>query len=132
MPPKRTILFVDDDEDDQLIVCQTIMDLDPSVTIVQAHDGIEALNQLESMRWGYRLPCLIILDINMPKMDGKQTLVAIKQDEAYKNIPVVLFTTSSNPLDRLFGERFGAKMITKPPLMSELRTTVEEMLQSCA
>ncbi|HEU4473113.1 MAG TPA: response regulator, partial [Flavisolibacter sp.] len=77
------------------------------------------------------LPCLVILDINMPVLDGKETLSIIKKTEALQNIPVVVFTTSESELDRLFCQRLNTEMITKPPSYSSLEMIVVRLLNFC-
>ena len=67
----------------------------------------------------------------MPGMDGRETLIHIKQAETYKNIPTVLFTTSSSPADRSFAEKWGARFITKPLIFSELEALAQRFLILC-
>jgi len=125
---QRTILCVDDDADDQLHILEMIGEIDPLAKIVKAANGMEALQLLEMAKETKELPALIILDINMPRIDGKQTLTTIKMDHQLKAVPVVLFTTSSSALDRMFGEKYGVKLITKPMNLADFRTAVEQML----
>jgi CheY-like chemotaxis protein len=60
------------------------------------------------------LPALIVLDINMPKMDGRETFLSIKNDEQLAHIPVVILSTSSSILDRIFFQKKNVEYITKP------------------
>lgn len=78
------VLCVDDDSDDQLMVSETIMGLEPSIIVATAFNGLEALQYLNTSINEVKMPCLIIMDINMPLLDGKQTLVRIKKDERLK------------------------------------------------
>ncbi|HEY1112017.1 MAG TPA: response regulator [Chitinophagaceae bacterium] len=128
----RTILCVDDDPDDQYMVLQAIKELDPSALVITAFNGVGALEYLEAAARKGERPCLVILDINMPVMDGKQTLVRLKKDPSLQAIPVVLFTTSSSPLDRLFGEQYRAHFVTKPVRYLELLEKVKNLLRLCA
>jgi CheY-like chemotaxis protein len=68
----------------------------------------------------------------MPLMDGKQTLTQIKKDPILSEVPVVMFTTSSSPLDKLFCEKHGVKFVTKPIKQVELFETVKVLLSYCA
>jgi CheY-like chemotaxis protein len=132
MPPKqRIVLCVDDDPDDQLLVLDTIRQIDPTVRVATAVNGLEALRFLEDAKQGGGLPCLVIMDINMPLVDGKQALVRIKKDEVLAGVPVVLFTTSSSALDRSFAAAQGAELITKPVSQKELYKTVSHLLSYC-
>lgn len=119
---------MDDDVDDQLIVSETIQDIDSTIEVVTALNGVEALEFLEKAKSNGELPCLIIMDINMPLMDGKQTLVEIKKDKDLNGVPVVMFTTSSSQLDVAFCEQYGVEFITKPINMQGFYTTIEKLL----
>jgi CheY-like chemotaxis protein len=110
----HTILLVDDDDDDLLILSSTLKKMGSSYEILQAHDGADALSQLRQLRQTDNLPSLIIMDINMPRMDGKQTLTAIKADESLADIPIVIFSTSSSEVDKMFFQRKNVEMVTKP------------------
>ena len=96
--------------------------------IREVGNGKEALTYLEQAQAAGNLPCLIILDINMPVLGGKETLATIKSREEFKFIPVVVFTTSESDLDRLFCERYNTQMITKPPSYKTLEATIFKVL----
>src|SRR5215212_6856854 len=100
----KTILCVDDDKDDLLMLREAINRSVTKYHIVEAFDGQHALELLRQMQELDELPCLIILDINMPRMDGKQTVVALQSDAELATIPVVLFSTSSNQMDQRFSQ----------------------------
>jgi CheY-like chemotaxis protein len=128
---KNTILWADDDADDLQMMREILLKNGKSYSIREVQNGRQALDYLDQARREQALPCLIILDINMPVMDGKQTLSAIKSIEAYRSIPVVVFTTSASELDQVFCERMGTPMITKPPSYARLETTVVQLLEYC-
>ena len=109
-----TILYIDDDEDDLEMLQEAIREIDPRYEIVKAGNGEEGLSELYKMKENQTLPCLIVLDINMPKLDGKQTFQRIRADKALFNIPIVIFSTSSSEMDKLFFQRKNVEMITKP------------------
>jgi CheY-like chemotaxis protein len=131
LPTTRTVLCVDDDADDREMVCFTIGEIDPSLEVVHACDGVEAIEYLAKAKDQDTLPCLVILDINMPRMDGKQTLSQIKKDDQLSTLPVVIFSTSNNPVDRLYCERFGVELITKPSTMHTMQDEVRRLLKPC-
>jgi len=77
------------------------------------------------------LPCLIILDMNMPGLDGRETLIRIKQSSLLQKIPVVVFTTSSRKIDQDFAKKWGADFITKPVKFSDLEGLVKTFVDRC-
>jgi CheY-like chemotaxis protein len=129
---RQIVLCVDDDPDDQLMVLDTIMELDPSIRVASALNGVEAMSFLYGAKQRNELPCLVIMDINMPLMDGKQALSLIKKDDGLSNVPVVLFTTSSSELDKSFATRHGVQLITKPIKHQELYHSVKRLLSMCS
>ena len=124
----NTILWADDDYDDLQLMREVLAKKDKDFKIVEVHNGKEALDYLEK---GRDLPCLIILDINMPVLDGKETLSILKTTETYKDIPVVVFTTSESELDKLYCSRFNTEMVTKPPTFTTLSTAMDKLLNFC-
>ena len=131
MPDKHTILYAEDDLDDLFIVKQAFELYDGDINIIHASNGFETLQHMADLEGKQRLPCLIVLDINMPGMDGRETLIQLKQHERFKKIPVVLFTTSSSSLDKAFAEKWGAKFITKPLVYAEMEKMVDTFIAYC-
>jgi len=129
---KNTILWADDDSDDLQMMREILMKRKGDYTIEEVHNGKEALEYLEKAKQNAELPCLIILDINMPVLDGKETLSIIKNTADYCNIPVVVFTTSDSEMDRLFCRKFGTEMITKPPTFRNLSDALDKLLKYCS
>jgi CheY-like chemotaxis protein len=127
----QTILLADDDQDDLHLLTEVLTQIDASFSIEQAQNGEEVLERLREMKETGNLPGLIILDINMPKMDGKQTLVTIRNDRELSDIPVVIFSTSSSEVDKLFFESKQVEMITKPVEVETLYSVAMEMLNYC-
>ena len=113
------------------MVLDTILELDPSIRVASALNGVEALSFLQGAKQRGELPCLVIMDINMPQMDGKQALTLIKKDDDLSKVPVVIFTTSSSTLDRSFAAHHGVEMITKPIRHRELYDSVKRLLSMC-
>jgi CheY-like chemotaxis protein len=127
----RIVLCVDDDPDDRDLIKNAIFKVDPSYTVAYATNGKEALSYLiQSLNT--ELPCLIILDINMPIMDGKQTVVEIKKIEKLNVVPIVVFSTSNHPSDLQFCERHGVELVTKPANFGQITSEAERLLQHCA
>ena len=130
-PYTKTIVCVDDDPDDLFMLRQAIQDLETAYTIVEALDGIHALELIQHMNQEGELPCLIVLDINMPRMDGKQTLIALQHDVSLSAIPVVLFSTSSSMVDKNFSKKKSVELITKPLTVEALYSTASKLLSYC-
>jgi CheY-like chemotaxis protein len=128
----RTVLCVDDDADDREMVCNAIKEIDPSVNVVHAENGKEAIEYLDKGKSSNELPCLVIMDINMPQMDGKEALAYIKKDELSNELPVVILSTSGNALDKLYCANFGVQFITKPNSVLGLWKEIESVLRHCA
>lgn len=128
-PQQKVILCIDDDDDDSDLITTIIRDVDHTIHVLQASNGEEALQLLSSNEM---IPSLILLDINMPVMGGKETLKRLKEHEQYQSIPVVVFTTSSNPSDEVFFNRYGVKVHTKPDkfqlMIEKIRQFLSEIL----
>ena len=111
------ILLVDDNEGDILLTKEALDDARIINKISIAYDGVEAINFLRKLP-PYRntdMPDLILLDINLPKMDGTEVLSIIKNDPELRRIPVIMLTTSSAEKDILASYDAHANCyITKP------------------
>lgn len=130
--PNRTILYVDDDPDDTELFVEVVKERHPEFTVKAANNGFEAIKQLHKGKSNHELPCLIIMDINMPIFNGKDAMLQIKRDSQFKRIPIVMFTTSpKQPDDNIFREH-GVDIIQKPASYDLLKTVVEDLLSRCA
>jgi CheY-like chemotaxis protein len=125
------ILCVDDDPDDLHLLQNALAAVGSNYKIEEAYNGEEALIRLNEMKQAGKLPCLVVLDINMPKIDGKQTLISIQKDNELKSVPVVVFTTSSSPLDQLFFAKKNVEFITKPVQFSTMYEVAARLLSFC-
>lgn len=127
----RHILWADDDVDDLMLMREVLQDLGERYNIAEVHNGHEALVYLQKAKQIDELPCLIILDMNMPVLDGKETLARLKKDEVLRKIPVVFFTTSNSQMDRMYCKHNGVEMITKPPQYNNLKEAVHRLVRHC-
>ncbi|MEO5893603.1 MAG: response regulator [Ferruginibacter sp.] len=125
---QRKILCVDDDVDDLSFLTDAIHDIDPYFEIVELKNGQEAITYLDQAKQNSELPCLVLLDINMPLLDGKQTLEKIRTELDLKDLPVVMLTSSQNPNDKILFRSKGVQMYTKPTSISELHSMVKSFL----
>lgn len=122
----KIVLYADDDADDKLWVMEACKALDSSLHIEFVSNGRDVLDYLSSTH--PELPVLIVLDLNMPELDGRQTLSRLKGNEQYRNIPVVIVTTSSNNVDREICQRLGADLyLIKPNSHSEWQNIVRHI-----
>lgn len=127
-----TILCVDDDEDDLFFIRDIIHSQGHSFDIAEAKNGWEAMNFLQTALEKDQLPCLVIMDMNMPRMDGKQTIKKIKENPQLSTIPLAVFTTSSSLAEREFFEGQGIHFITKPFDYKVFTRQVVDILAYCA
>ncbi|MBN2181183.1 MAG: response regulator [Sedimentisphaerales bacterium] len=102
----KSILLVEDDEIDQMTVERALTDLSVKTQLVPTRNGSEALEYLQNRN--NKRPCLILLDWNMPRMNGQEFLTIIKSDEQLKKIPVVIHSTSGAREDINKGFELGA------------------------
>lgn len=128
---KQTILWADDDYDDLQMMQEILLKKKGNFEIAEVHNGKEALDYLRTIKDKSQLPCLIILDINMPVLDGKETLSILKKTDEYKDIPVVVFTTSESELDRIYCKKLNTEMVTKPPTFKTLSAVLDKLLKFC-
>ena len=112
------ILLAEDDPDDRLLLQEALQEGRLANELTCVEDGEELLDYLHQRgKWagGAPRPGLILLDLNMPKLDGREALRAIKADPSLRQIPVVVLTTSKAEEDVLRSYDLGANsFITKP------------------
>lgn len=126
------ILIADDDEDDRLLTEKALRKNHLANTLKFVENGEELLDYLHQ-RNGYSpenapLPGLILLDLNMPRMDGREALSNIKKDDRLRKIPVVILTSSKAEEDILRSYDLGGNSyITKPVTFEGLVTIIKEL-----
>ena len=98
MKNNRPILLVEDDKIDAMTIKRAMKDLKITNELVHVYNGIEALDYLKNLKGGN--PCIILLDLNMPKMNGIELLKVLKSDASFKKLPVVVLTTSNAERDK--------------------------------
>lgn len=129
---ERKILLADDDAEDQSVIQDAMELLNAGDVMLFANNGEQLLHLLRENLSGSFSPCLIVLDLNMPKMNGTQTLSALKNDENLKHIPVIIYSTSINPVEKEKCLLLGAhSFITKPMSFTECKETATIFLQFC-
>jgi CheY-like chemotaxis protein len=115
------VLVVEDSSGDIRLTREAFRDVNPFIHLEVAHDGVEAMAFLR--RQGDHLhaprPDLILLDLNLPKMDGRQVLALIKEDDALKTIPTVILTSSEAEADVLKSYQLQANCYLSKPMHFE-------------
>ena len=128
MKLRNKILYADDDLDDIAWVKEACKAINCSLNIDFVENGRQVLEYLQHCNQT-EFPVLIVLDLNMPELDGRQTLQRIKSNACYKNIPVIIVTTSSNKVDIEICKRFGASLyLVKPDTHIAWQQIVKEFL----
>ncbi|GJL78861.1 MAG: response regulator [Nitrospinaceae bacterium] len=134
-PPKPfSILIAEDDEDDYLLILEALKEAGVNSEVHWVKDGDEVMEFLKSGSNGTNgnngstghLPGLILLDLNMPKKDGREALAEIKSNPKFRKIPVIVMTTSSAETDIAKSYDLGVNsFIQKPVRFDDLVTTAK-------
>lgn len=124
----KHIVLVDDDSDDRDLFAEALTYVDPDIKLDTKRDGEELMDYLNA----HNPPVdVIFLDLNMPRKNGKECLVEVRANEAYQHVPVVVYTTSLNPVDIDETFRRGANFfLRKPNSFEELKETLNNMLHA--
>ena len=122
------ILIVDDDADDRALFINAIGAIDSNIKCATANDGKQALELLNDS--AISLPDFIFLDLRMPRYNGKNFLKKIKEDQALKSIPVIIYTTSREVAESVELKEMGAvHFISKPSDPDEIYYVVSFVLE---
>jgi two-component system response regulator len=113
MRTNQYLLCVDDDPDDCTLLKEAMERHTDTVNLEFIHSGSEVVEFINTAISDSRLPALIVLDVNMPGMDGKNTLLEIEKILPVY-IPVLFLTTTPRDVDIVFGERHKAALLAKP------------------
>lgn len=132
MPSPLELLLVEDNQGDVEMIKLAFRDGTPTCHIWVANDGMEALDFLHK-RGKFidaPMPQLILLDLNMPRMDGKQFLEVVKAEAELKAIPIVMLTSSQSPSDiKACYERHASCYVVKPFDVQEFSDTVQQVVK---
>ena len=126
------ILVAEDDADDRFLMQKALDELGHSDTELQfVENGVELLAHLDDIRsnkGNLSYPKFILLDLNMPKMDGREVLKTIKNSDDFKKIPVIIFSTTKNQLEVKRCYDLGANTyVVKPVNFETLVSTVQQI-----
>ncbi len=113
---QKGVLHIDDDADDRFFVSNALEQISNSLVLKEAQNGMEGISYLEACKTLNILPCLVLLDMNMPLMNGMETAKKIKKDPLLSGIPLVLFTTTHALPDGDVATfiSYGVRMVPKP------------------
>jgi DNA-binding response OmpR family regulator len=125
----KRVFLIDDDEDDHLFFGIGLNEYDPTIEILYDKDSEMALRRLSEKT--QPLPDVVFLDWNMPKLSGRQILGAIRANRKYKDVPVIIFTTSSSTQDKDEAKELGASFfLSKPSSLRELKQNLEDIFSN--
>jgi CheY-like chemotaxis protein len=127
----RYIIFADDDADDLELITGFFKQYNRNVNVLEFRDGKEVMKFLDEFASSTSTPLLIVLDINMPRLNGLETLAAIRKHPRYRHIPVVIYTTSINSGDRDLVNRLGASWVSKSPNIEGVKQTAKVLAEFC-
>ena len=126
-----TILLADDDLEDLELIETAITNIDPDADLHKVTNGKEVIEYLSNLP-DKKLPCLIILDYNMPELTGSEVLSLISKQKRYDAIPKVILSTSNTPFHIQQCKSNGATdYFVKPSNMKDLIYLAEKMLNYC-
>jgi CheY-like chemotaxis protein len=122
----KKILLVDDDADDRQVFEDILRDMDPDTLLECAENGLEMVAILDKMP-DDELPDMIILDQNMPKMTGKDSLIFLRESNRYSHIPTILYSTwQVRDFYRECLELGATDVIAKPDTLQAYRGMIEQ------
>lgn len=129
---KGLVIYADDDTDDLFLVSEGFLEYAPQIDLITVRDGTELFDCLQTLETNHQMPCLLILDINMPRMSGKEVLRQLRQMPRYEDLSVVLFTTSSSSQDMYFAESYNSGFIIKPENFNDIAAIIEQFFHQCS
>jgi signal transduction histidine kinase len=132
MAPERNsstvrVLIVEDEDDDASIIASALQEFKASLEVVRLSDGLQASAYIngEAPFVGVSIPHIIFLDLNLPRVDGRQILSETKGKAGLRSIPIIILTSSDSEMDLAKAYRFGANCcIIKSPSAEKMRTDV--------
>jgi CheY-like chemotaxis protein len=128
---KPTICLADDDPDDRELLTEAFQKLTDSYHIKTVINGKELLEFLSLMDDG-ELPCVIVLDYNMPGLNGKQVLAYLQNTDRYRHIPKIIYSTSNSLKDKKEFLAIGAsEYLTKATSPKDILDAAKKMLSYC-
>ena len=131
MVSNHTILLVDDDVDDLKILEEALKITGDDYRLLKALNGQEALQALAHLLSTNVIPCLIVMDMNMPKLNGRETFERIRANTRFAAVPIVMFSTSAKDHDRAFFLDHHTNYFVKPIHFNRLVAIARSMVTLC-
>ena len=129
--PSKFILLGEDDADDQEMLKEVFASIDASFILFFVNNGGEVLSALEKLK-DDQMPCLIVLDYNMPGLNGADILGELATNERYKHIPRIVWSTSvSEKFKKICLELGAVDYVIKPNNVTDLEKIARYMLSLC-
>jgi len=123
-----TVLIAEDDDGHAELILEQLRETNLGCPILRFRDGQEVLDHLLGGGWDRERPCVLLLDINMPRLDGIAVLGRLKGDPATRSIPVIMLTTTDDPEEVAACYRLGCNLyITKPVGFEAFAQTLERL-----
>lgn len=132
LPPKSLVLYVDDDPEDIELIQEAFESQVQNVELVTFDNAVDLLRYIDMIDPFQPAPCLFIIDINMPGIDGKEMLKRVRRRKEFADVPAVLFSTSTLPADAAFAEKHNAGFVTKPLVYNQVHVIVDQIIDHCS
>jgi CheY-like chemotaxis protein len=132
MSQKPFILIADDDQEDRYLLHTAFEEIGRSNDIYLVENGLQVFSYLDTFIEQSGMPSLIVLDLNMPILNGMETLSRLKSHNVYKNIPVIIFTTSVHEVEKARCLEIGAVDFIKKPARFQQTISTARFLHDSA
>lgn len=116
MTRRPYILIADDDQEDRFLLDIAFKEIGSEEDLRMVEDGVQVMNHLNAIVENDNLPALIVLDLNMPVLSGIDTLMQLKSNDRYKDIPVIIHSTSMYEVEKDRCLQLGAVDFIKKPV----------------
>ena len=128
---KHVVMLIEDDPEEVVLFEEVLGQISSRYLLQNAPNGIEGIKQLEKAILDTNIPSLIVLDINMPLMNGREVALKLQDMKELSKVPVAVFTTSDSPADQDYFKNMEIPYFNKPLTIHEYYKKVREMLALC-
>ncbi len=122
------IIIVDDDPEDVDVLRSAFLSTGNTTPIKEYYRGNELLKDVDN---GISLPCLFVVDLNMPELSGIELIPLLKANPSVRHIPIIVFSTGVTPQERLVLDKLGIESFKKPDSLREWEKIAEVMNGFC-
>jgi CheY-like chemotaxis protein len=128
----KYVLYADDDNEDRETLREVLSAAGEGLEVVGVENGLQLIHYLDTLKSGDKFPCFVLLDVNMPVMNGLETLTYLKTHPVYSNLKIVVYSTSTQVHDKIAAlERNADEFITKPFRFVELQSVANQFADMC-